>query len=324
MSEAPLVKTASVSTVNGSCTASSIHGAVLPREHLHSDLRWAAGIPSDPNRWLDEEQAVSRELRDLRRSDELNLVVELSCIGTGRDASALSRVSACSRVAVVASTGFFAGPFTPAWALEADVETLTRYLLTEINDGLDGTGARPGVIGEIGAWDEEPTAAEERCARAAARAALSSGLPVAVHHRGGLPLLEILLDEGLPAHRVSVADTGADPLLARKVVESGGHVCLTSLGADRLRDALGLIEAGHAHRLLLSSGLSRVSEIERYGGAGYGHLFRTFLPRLREAGVGEGTIRAIVHDNALGWLTCTERYTPAPERIPAGRPAGGF
>ncbi|MEV7009447.1 aryldialkylphosphatase [Streptosporangium sp. NPDC051022] len=306
MSEAPLVKTVSIRTVNGPCAASAIGGTVLPRERLRNDLRWAVGVSSDPHRWLDEEEAVSVELRELRRSDGLGLVVELSCIGAGRDAATLSRVSACSRVAVVAGTGFFSAPFAPSWALEADVDALTRYLLTEINDGLDGTGSRPGVIGEIGVWGEEPIPAEERWATAAVRASLLSDLPVAVHQRGGLALMEILLSQGLPAHRISVADAGTDPVTARKIVESGGYVSLTSLGPDRLRDALDLVEAGYADRLLLSSGLSKVSEIERYGGAGYSHLFRTFLPRLREAGIDEGTIRVITHDNPIRWLTCVE------------------
>lgn len=299
--EAPLVR-----TVSGPCTPSAVNGAVLPREHLRSDMRWAAGVVSDPHRWLDEEQEVTRELCGLRQSDRLGLVVELSCIGMGRDAAALARVTAGSRVAVVAGTGFFAGPFTPSWALDAEVDALTRHLLTEIEDGLDGTSARPGVIGEIGVWGDEPTPAEERCVAAAARASLASGLPVATHHRGGLTLLEILLGEGLPAHRISVADTGTDPATPRKIVERGGYVCLTSLGVDRLRQALDLIDAGYAHRLLLSSGLSKVSEIERYGGGGYSHLFRTFLPRLREAGISEETISLITHDNPLRWLTCVE------------------
>ncbi|MER7134246.1 aryldialkylphosphatase [Streptosporangium saharense] len=304
MSEAPLVKTVSVRTVSGPCAVSAFTGSVLPRERLRTDLRWAAGVPSDPQRWLDEEDAAAVELRELRRSDGLGLVVELSSIGTGRDAATLSRISACSRVSVIAGTGFFAEPFSPSWAPTADVDALTAHLMDEINDGLDGTGSRPGVIGEIGAWGEEPTPAEERYAVAAARASLISGLPVAVSERGGLPLMEILLSEGVPAHRISVADAGADPMTAHKVVESGGYVCLTSMGGDRLRDALVLMEDGYASRLLLSSGLSRFSEIERYGGAGYSHLFRTLLPRLRESGVGEGAIRMITHDNPLRWLTC--------------------
>ncbi|GAA4220909.1 phosphotriesterase-related protein [Streptosporangium album] len=299
--EAPLVR-----TVTGSCAPSAIDGAVLPREHLRSDMRRAADAGSDPHRWLDEEQEVIRELCGLRQSDRLGLVVELSCIGMGRDAATLARVTAGSRVAVVAGTGFFSGPFTPSCALDADVDALTAHLLTEIEDGLDGTSVRPGVIGEIGIWGQKPTPAEERCVAAAARASLASGLPVATHHRGGLALLEILLGEGLPAHRVSVAGSGTDPATPQRIVERGGYVCLSSLGADRLRQALDLIEAGYAHRLLLSSGLSKVSEIERYGGAGYSHLFRTFLPRLRESGVGEETIRLITHDNPLRWLSHME------------------
>ncbi|MFJ2029095.1 phosphotriesterase [Streptosporangium sp. NPDC087985] len=308
MSEVPLAATEAplVRTVSGSCPPSAIDGAVLPREHLRSDMRRAADAGSDPHRWLDEEQEVVRELCGLRQSDRLGLVVELSCIGMGRDAATLARVAAGSRVAVVAGTGFFSGPFTPSWALDADVDTLTAHLLAEIENGLDGTGVRPGVIGEIGIWGQEPTPAEERCVAAAARASLASGLPVATHHRGGPALLEILLREGLPAHRVSVAGTGAEPTTPREIVERGGYVCLTSLGADRLQQALDLIEAGYAHRLLLSSGLSKVSEIERYGGAGYSHLFRIFLPRLRESGISEETIRLITHDNPLRWLSFTE------------------
>jgi predicted metal-dependent phosphotriesterase family hydrolase len=297
MPDAPLVR-----TLTGAFSPSEIEGAALPGERLRNDMRWAAGIDSDPHRWLDEEQSVTAELRGLRQSDNLGLVVELSCIGTGRDAATLARMTAGSRVAVVAGTGFFAGPFIPSWALEADLDELTRHLLNEIGEGVDGTGARPGVIGEIGTWSGEPTKTEERCATAAARASLASGLPVAVHHRGGLALLETLLAEGLPAHRISVGDAGGDAAIPRKIVEAGGYVRLTSLGCDRLRDALDLIEAGHARRLLLSSGLCRVSELERYGGPGYGHLFRTFLPRLREAGVEEETIDLITHDNPLRWL----------------------
>ncbi|MBG0829192.1 aryldialkylphosphatase [Planomonospora sp. ID67723] len=301
MPDAPVIR-----TLTGPVASSAIDGSVLPGERLRNDMRWASGADSDPHRWLDEEQAVTAELRELRQSDGLGLVVELSAIGTGRDTAALARMTAGSRVALVAGTGFFAGPFNPSWALDADVEELTRHLMLEIDEGLDGTSARPGVIGEIGAWTGEPTAAEERCAAAAARASLTSELPVAVHHRGGLALLEILLAEGLPARRIAVGDAGNDPAVTRKVAEAGGYVRLTSLGADRLRDALDLVEAGHAHRLLLSSGVCRVSEIQRYGGPGYSHLFRTFLPRMREAGVTEETIRLITHDNPLRWLAGME------------------
>ncbi|MEV4087747.1 aryldialkylphosphatase, partial [Nonomuraea fuscirosea] len=148
-------------TVTGPVRAAAIEGAVLPHEHLRTDMRWAVGIDSDPHRWLDEESTVTAELRELRQSDhELGLVVELTCLGMGRDAAALARIAAGSRVPVIASTGLFAEPFTNVG--EQDVDTLTGLLMEEIVSGVDGTGVFPGVIGEVGSWGAEPTPREER------------------------------------------------------------------------------------------------------------------------------------------------------------------
>ncbi|MFI6923477.1 phosphotriesterase [Nonomuraea spiralis] len=290
-------------TVTGPIRAAAVNGAVLPHEHLRTDMRWAVGIDSDPHRWLDEETTVTAELRELRQSDELNLVVDLTCLGMGRDAAALARIAAGSRVPVIASTGFFAEPFTDAG--DDDVEQLTRRLMTEISSGVDGTGVFPGVIGEVGSWGPEPTAREERCLRAAARASRQSRLPVATHGQNALALLEILLGENLPGSRVAVGYAG-DLGGARKIAEAGAYVSLSALalGPDQAaRIALGLIEDGHAGRLLLSTGLSRVAQVQRYGGCGYAHLFHSLLPRLREAGTGEDVIRLITRDNPVRWLT---------------------
>lgn len=67
-------------TVTGPVRAAAITGPVLPHEHLRTDMRWAVGIDSDPHRWLDEESAVTAELRELRQADGLGLVVDLTCV----------------------------------------------------------------------------------------------------------------------------------------------------------------------------------------------------------------------------------------------------
>ncbi|MCF6473852.1 aryldialkylphosphatase [Nonomuraea sp. MG754425] len=292
-------------TVTGPVRVAAIEGPVLPHEHLRTDMRWAVGIDSDPYRWLDEEMTVSAELRELRQAPErLGLIVDLTCMGMGRDAAALARVAAGSRVPVIASTGLFAEPFTHTG--DADVDALTARLMEEILSGVDGTGVFPGVIGEVGSWGTEPTAREERCLVAAARASLRSRLPVATHGKNGLALLEILLGQNLPGSRIAVGYAGTDLGAARKIAEAGAYVSLGALGLgseQAARLVLGLVEDGHAERLLVSTGLSRVAQLRRYDGPGYAHLFRTLLPRLREAGAGEDVIRLITHDNPLRWLT---------------------
>jgi phosphotriesterase-related protein len=73
--------------------------------------------------------------------------------------------------------------------------------------------------------------------------------------------------------------------------------------AAKIRRILELLDAGHADRLLLSTGVSRMTDLASYGGTGYGHLFTTILPALKAAGVDEATLHGILRDNPLRWLT---------------------
>lgn len=73
----------------------------------------------------------------------------------------------------------------------------------------------------------------------------------------------------------------------------------------RLRLLLALLEAGHADRILLSCDVSRHSHLSCRGGTGYGHLFRTVLPRLRAAGVPDGLLDRMTGRNPLRFLTGT-------------------
>ncbi|GAA0255862.1 phosphotriesterase [Actinomadura nitritigenes] len=339
----PREDTGRLRTVTGTIATSDITGPVLSHEHLGMDLRWPARpqqVGSDPARWLDEEKGVQRELNELRKEHGLGLVVDLTCSGMGRNAAALARISAGSRVAVVAGTGVFTEPFHPAFVREAlaagpgpgrsawtapqaprqeldgrsGVDRLAERLLAEIGFGMDGTNALPGVIGEIGTWGEAPTETEELCLRAAARAARYSGLSVATYGRAGVAQLEILTAAGLPADRVAVGqqDRVDDPGQHRKIAESGAYVSFGTLGlagedhaeiGARVRAVMDLLEAGHAERVLLSTGVSRMEQIVRYGGGGYGYLFDTFLPALRAAGADDATLDTVLRANPLRWLT---------------------
>ncbi|WP_019631505.1 phosphotriesterase family protein [Actinomadura atramentaria] len=303
-------------TVTGTIPTSAVTGPVLAHEHLQLDLRWPsrpAKAESVPDRWLDEEKAVTTELTRLRTDHGLGLVVDLTCGGMGRNASTLARISAGSRVAVVASAGYFAEPFHPAHVRDTDVEQLAERLLAEIGFGMDGTGSLPGVIGEVGAWSDAPTPDEERALRACARAARYSGLAVAARGRAALAELDILTAAGVAPSRIAVGrrDRADDPAATRKIAESGAYVSFGSLGLAagdpealdaRVRAVLELLDAGHADRILLSTGISRMDHVTRYGGHGYAYTFDTFLPALREAGADEPTLTKLTRDNPLTWL----------------------
>ncbi|WP_405611727.1 phosphotriesterase [Streptomyces sp. NBC_01508] len=301
-------------TVTGPLPTSAVRGPALAHEHLVLDLdragEGAAVLHVDRHG-----AAVTTELAALREEYGLGLVVELTCRGMGRSPQALARISAESGVPVVAATGWYYEPFHPAELDGASVEELTATLVRESDDGFGDTGIRPGVLGEIGSHGDMPTEPESRALLASARAAVATGLSVATHAqlgRGGLAQLELLTGAGLSPHRVSVGhqDLLDAPAVHRELAASGAYVAFDTVGKEsyqsdttRLRLLLALVEAGHADRVLLSCDISRHAYLRSEGGQGYGHLFRSFLPRVRAAGVDENLIDLMTRRNPLRFLT---------------------
>ncbi|MGW6603693.1 phosphotriesterase family protein [Streptomyces sp. NPDC055036] len=306
-----------LTTVAGPLPVSAVRGPALSHEHLVLDLdRTGDGAAVlDPGRHL---RAVTSELTALREEFGLSLIIELTCRGMGRDPRALARIAEESGVAVVAATGWYYEPFHRDEIGGTPVDLLTATLVREITDGLDSTGIRPGVLGEIGSHGDLPSEPERRALLASAHAALATGLSVATHAqlgRGGLAQLELLTGTGLAPHRISVGhqDLLDDPAVHRELAASGAYVAFDTVGKEsyqsddtRLRLLLALLDAGHADRALLSCDISRHGYLESEGGQGYGHLFRSFLPKARAAGVDDDLIDLMTRRNPLRFLTGTD------------------
>ncbi|MFC9647695.1 phosphotriesterase [Streptomyces sp. NPDC056937] len=303
-----------LTTVAGPLPVSAVRGPALSHEHLVLDLdRTGDGAAVlDAGRHLD---AVTSELTTLRAEFGLSLVIELTCRGMGRDPRALARAAEESGVAVVAAAGWYYEPFHPDEIGGTSVGRLTATLVQEITDGLDSTGIRPGVLGEIGSHGDRPSEPESRVLLASGHAAVATGLSVATHAqlgRGGLAQLELLTGTGLAPHRICLGhqDLLDDPAVHRELAASGAYVAFDTVGKEsyqsddtRLRLLLALLEAGHADRALLSCDISRHGYLESEGGQGYGHLFRSFLPKARAAGVDDELIDLMTRRNPLRFLT---------------------
>jgi phosphotriesterase-related protein len=306
--------TGEITTVLGDKDPARIHGPALAHEHLRIDLSHG----EDPEGYVRDEEAVLGELEGARDRFGLALVIELTCEGMGRDAAALKRLSTASGVDVICATGFYYERFHPPYARRSSADELTGHLLDEINEGIEDTGVRPGVIGEVGSHGPEMSAAEERCFRAAARAALASGLSMTTHAHlgvGAVGQLELLLGEGLPPERICLGhqDLIDDPDQHRTLAGAGAYVAFDTVGKEsyqpdevRLRLLLAMLEAGHEDRLLLSNDISREAYLKSRGGFGYGHLFDSFVPELRRAGVEDHTLTTILEENPKRFLTRKE------------------
>lgn len=304
----------SITTVSGEKNTSDLSGAVLAHEHLRIDL----SNEVDPKGFVQDNEAVMKELVEAREHFGLGLVLELTCQGMGRDPLVLRSLSERSGVEIVCATGFYYERFHPGYVVDSSADELAGILIREIREGIDDTGIRPGVIGEIGSHGCEMSVAEERCFRAAARAAIETGLPVSTHAHlgaGAIHQLELLLEEGLSAEKICLGhqDLLADSRQHQHLAEAGAYVAFDTVGKEsyqsdeaRLHLVLEMLKAGHGGRILLSNDISRENYFRERGGVGYSHLFRSFLPRLEEAGVERQQIKTIVEDNPREFLTRRE------------------
>jgi phosphotriesterase-related protein len=182
-------------------------------------------------------------------------------------------------------------------------------MVRELTEGVDDTGVRAGIIGEIGVTADYVSAAEERVLRAAARAHAATGAAIYISsefHPVGLSQLEILKEEGVDTRRVVVghADSYLDLDYHDAIARQGAYVAYDSVGQtnvypDERRVAMigELLGKGYADRILLACGVARRSQWMAYGGTGYGHLWQAFLPMLRQAGASAEEIQLLTSIN---------------------------
>jgi phosphotriesterase-related protein len=126
----------------------------------------------------------------------------------------------------------------------------------------------------------------------------------------GLRQLEILEEAGADPARVVIGHSDSYPVLEHwlEIVARGASLECDFLGMSFtpmerrgeprvIELILRMLERGHGDRILLSQDVCDNSQLVFYGGNGYTYLQETFLPRLRERGVGEDEIRRITVEN---------------------------
>ena len=294
-------------------------GFTLPHEHTQIAL-WHVPARWDYWQLTRDEPLILDELAAFRDAGGRSLV-DLTLPGVGRDPAWLAGVSRASGLNVVMGCGWYRGAYYPAESLidRRSVDDLTDELVREATHGVGDTGVRPGIIGEIGTDKPWVSAMEERVHRAAARAARRTGLAITTHSvlsPVGLDQLRIFEDEGADPGRVVIGHADSYPQVEHylAIVERGASIEFDFLGMSftpaerhgecRIVELLcEMLARGHVERILLSQDVCHDSQLQRYGGNGYAYLSRSFLPRLREAGVSAAEIDTMTVANPRRLLT---------------------
>ena len=266
---------------------------------------------------LDDADLALRELERYRRFGG-NTVIDATTIGIGRDPEALARIARLSGLRIVMGTGFYLEFSHPDWMRTMDAEAIARFIVDDVGGGETQPPIMAGIIGEIGV-SKDFTEAERRSLRGAARASARTGVPLTIHLPGWERLAHEVLDvvesEGADLRHTVLCHMNPswnDTAYQTSLAARGAFIEYDMIGMDyyyadqeaqspsdedNARGILTLVEKGYADRVLMSQDVFLKMMLTRYGGFGYAHVLRHFVPRLKRHGLDEAVIDRMLTDN---------------------------
>ncbi|MFZ5710524.1 MAG: phosphotriesterase family protein [Pseudomonadota bacterium] len=337
------IRSGKVMTVAGPIPIAGM-GITLPHEHILNDCRCWWNKPVEPERQhlatapvhigiigelrmdpfvnldncaLDDEPLAIAELLAFAHAGG-RTVVDPTCRGIGRNPEALVRISRDTRLNIVMGAGYYLQSSHPPELARMSASDIADEIVREAHEGVDGTGVRIGLIGEIGVSGDF-TRDEEKSLRGAAQAQARTELPLMVHlpawDRHAHRVLDMVAEEGGNIRHTVLCHmnpSGDDVDYQTSLAARGAFIEYDMLGMDywyadqqvqcpsdedSARAIMGLIRAGFLDRLLLSQDVFIKMMLSRYGGFGYAYVLRHFVPRLRRHGATDADITAMLVDN---------------------------
>lgn len=315
-----------VNTVLGAIPAAEL-GFVAVHEHVGYGM---PGSELDTQWWKTPEQRYEEtvpKLREFARNAEAYgaaTFVDATGICNGRDVDYYKSLSAKTGVHIIACTGFVGGDTALPHFARASVDYLTRHFVHEITVGIGDTGSKAGVIKVGVSRGGRMTELDKRIYRAAARAAVATGVPILTHLAiDPEPAVDIFHEEGLPLDRVLFGHVD-DGVNAEKtpdtwIVEQGGRLGFDTFGYEtelpdppfwarprksRMDHFLRFVKGGGVDSVLASAD-ANCSPLGWPGVKGHtvNYIFEVLIPDLHRNGVDDDTITRIFVDNPADFLT---------------------
>lgn len=332
-----------VMTVNGPIKAEKM-GVTLMHEHLLNDCRCWWNPPEDPARahlatapvhagilgelrmdpfvnlhncGLDDHRLAIAELAPFRTAGG-RTVVDPTCRGIGRNPEKLREIAAGSGLHIVMGAGYYLQASHPPSLATMSKTDVADEIVRDALEGVDGTDAKIGLIGEIGVSGDF-TPDEEKSLRGAAQAQARTKLPIMVHlpawYRHGGRVLDIIAEEGGDlGHTVlcHMNPSGEDVDYQVACATRGAFIEYDMIGMDywyadqqvqcpsdedNARAIKRLIDLGFLDKILLSQDVFLKMMLSHYGGFGYAYVVTHFAERLKRHVVSDKQISTMLIDN---------------------------
>ena len=163
-------------------------GPILPHEHVFVDLRtWDKPGYAQ----ADAADVIALMAPEIERIKAIGItaLVECSTIGVGRRADIDRAVSEATDFPIVVPTGIYREPWVPPFAQRASEEELADWMVSELEEEIEGSGVRAAWI-KISAGDDGITETEAKILRAAARAGAKTNAVIGSHTIRGSVVME--------------------------------------------------------------------------------------------------------------------------------------
>ncbi|WP_153796459.1 phosphotriesterase family protein [Foetidibacter luteolus] len=286
-------------------------GYILPHEHVLVDFIGAEKITKDR---YNTEEVVKAALPRLMELKQQGCTTMLECTPAyiGRNAALLQRLSKETGLTILTNTGYYGAAgekYYPAHAYTETAGQLAQRWITEFEQGIDGTGIKPGFI-KLGADKAPITETQRKTVHAAALTHLKTGLKIGMHTGDGPAAeqeLAILLEHGVAAENFIWihAQNEKDFSFYKRLASQGCWIEFDGIGNTTLTENLQRLQYMQSekllHKVLLSqdSGWYHVGEAGGGSYNGYTSIFTHFLPLLRSNNFKEAEIDMLMKENPV-------------------------
>lgn len=286
------------------------NGYTLMHEHMTIDL---SGQKHNLDCKVDCIDEITKEMKKLYSKGVRN-IVEVTNRGMGRNVKNIVKISKESGINFICSTGFYKEPFLPDYVYEMDKEEIAELLINDIEIGIDGTGIKAQLLGEIGTSKDHMTKEEEKIFESIVIAHKKTGVPISTHTTLGtnaLGQIEFFEKNNVDLSKVNIGhvDLSGDIQYIIEILSKGVYISFDTIGKNnylldskRVEMLKILQDMNLLNKVFLSQDISRKSNMEFMGGIGYSYIFDSFIPMLKEKGITDESLDLMLCKNPMNFF----------------------
>ena len=338
-------------TVNGEINPHEA-GTVITHEHLLVDVSLVYSPPSDFEEYTGNEKIsldnigwvsynwnnnkdnlvlndVNLAIEEIKLLKEAggNTIVDVTPIGINRQPELIKKISIESGVNVIMGSSFYVQISHPDYVIDENPEQLSKRIIHDIVEGVEDTGIRSGIIGEVGCtypWHES----EKKVLLASIIAQQETGAPLLIHPgRSELSPMEIVkfiennngdLSRTIIGH---IERTIFDSKILLELASTGVYINFDIFGNEsshyplseeyyympndhqRIEQVRLLVDSGYSDKILLGHDICTKHRLKAYGGHGWDHILTNIVPRMMKYGITSKNIKKMIIQNPQNILT---------------------